>query len=175
MRSIAFGFLALPGVSHENDQRSGSIPRLPSRSNMEETAIRTLPAEAGREMQKSIRIRGARQHNLRNLDLRLPRDRWTVITGVSGSGKSSLALDTLYAEGYRKYMEGLSTRARQVLDQLERPEVDFIEGLSPVIAVEQHSARGANPRSTVASLTEIADYARVLWAAAGQPHCPLDG
>jgi excinuclease ABC subunit A len=126
-------------------------------------------------MQKSIRIRGARQHNLRNLDLRLPRDRWIVITGVSGSGKSSLALDTLYAEGYRKYMESLSTRARQVLDQLERPEVDFIEGLSPVIAVEQHSARGANPRSTVASLTEIADYARVLWAAAGQPHCPLDG
>jgi excinuclease ABC subunit A len=122
-----------------------------------------------------IHIKGARQHNLQNLELRLPRNRLVVITGVSGSGKSSLAFDTLYAEGYRKYMESLSVRARQVLDQLPRPDVDFIHGLSPVIAIEQRTGTGANPRSTVATVTEIADYARLAWTLAGEQRCPLDG
>jgi len=125
--------------------------------------------------QDAIRIRGARQHNLRDLDIEIPRNRLTVITGVSGSGKSSLAFDTLYAEGYRKYMESLSPKARQLLDQMDRPEVDFIEGLSPVIAIEQLSGQGINPRSTVASISEVADFARVLWSVAGVPYCPDDG
>lgn len=128
------------------------------------------PSDGGR-----IVIRGARQHNLRNLDVEIPRGRLTVVTGVSGSGKSSLAFDTLYAEGYRKYMESLSPKARQLLDQIDRPDVDFIEGLSPVIAIEQLTGKGASPRSTVASISEVADYARVLWAVAGEPFCPKDG
>ena len=122
-----------------------------------------------------ISVKGAREHNLRNIDVAIPRDRLVVITGVSGSGKSSLAFDTIYAEGYRKYIDSLSTRARQVLEQIPRPDVDFIEGLSPVIALEQRTASGANPRSTVATVTEIADFARVLWAVAGQARCPEDG
>ena len=109
-----------------------------------------------------ISVKGAREHNLRNLSLNIPRDQLVVITGVSGSGKSSLAFDTVYAEGYRKYMDSLSAKARLVLEQLPRPDVDFIEGLSPVIAVEQRTGGGANPRCTVASVTEIADFARVL-------------
>ncbi len=122
-----------------------------------------------------IHIKGAREHNLRNLELRLPRQKLIVITGVSGSGKSSLAFDTIYAEGYRKYMESLSVRARQLLDQLKRPEVDFITGLPPVIAIEQRTGAGANPRSTVATVTEIADFARLAWTLAGEQRCPLDG
>ena len=122
-----------------------------------------------------ISVKGAREHNLRNLSLKIPRDQLVVITGVSGSGKSSLAFDTVYAEGYRKYMDSLSAKARLVLEQLPRPDVDFIEGLSPVIAVEQRTGGGANPRSTVASVTEIADFARVLWAVCGTPYCPIDG
>jgi excinuclease ABC subunit A len=122
-----------------------------------------------------IRVKGARQHNLNNIDVSLPRGQVVVITGVSGSGKSSLAFDTLYAEGYRKYMDSLSVRTRQVLEQLPRPDVDFIEGLSPVIAIEQREAAGANPRSTVATVTEVADYARLLWALGGEAFCPLDG
>lgn len=122
-----------------------------------------------------IYIKGAREHNLKNIELRLPRGKLVVITGVSGSGKSSLAFDTLYAEGYRKYMESLSVRARQLLDQVKRPDVDFIQGLSPVIAIEQHEAGGSNPRSTVATATEVADYARLLWAVCGESHCPKDG
>jgi excinuclease ABC subunit A len=123
----------------------------------------------------NIRISGAREHNLRNLCLEIPRHEMTVVTGVSGSGKSSLAFDTLYAEGYRKYIDSLSTKARQVLEQLPRPDVDFIEGLSPVIAVEQRTGGGSNPRSTVATVTEIADFARVLWAVCGTAYCPEDG
>ncbi len=122
-----------------------------------------------------IHIRGARTHCLRDLELRLPRGRMTVITGVSGSGKSSLAFDTLYAEGRRRFMESLSARARAALEQTDRPDVDFIHGLTPVIAVEQRTAAGANPRDTVASVTEIADYARLLWCAAGERRCPKDG
>ncbi|CAN5434032.1 excinuclease ABC subunit UvrA [soil metagenome] len=122
----------------------------------------------------SIRITGARQHNLKDLTLEIPRDRLVVITGVSGSGKSSLAFDTLYAEGQRRYVESLSAYARQFLDRLEKPDVDFIEGLSPAIAIEQRSS-GPNPRSTVATATEIYDYLRVLYASAGQPHDPETG
>ncbi len=121
-----------------------------------------------------IRIGGARVHNLKNLSLDLPRDKLVVITGVSGSGKSSLAFDTLFAEGQRRYMESLSAYARQFLDQLEKPDVDFIEGLSPAIAIEQRTA-GANPRSLIATTTEIYDYLRLLFAHLGQPHCPVSG
>src|SRR5947208_8886194 len=125
-------------------------------------------------MYKEIIIRGARQHNLKNLDLELPRNQFIVITGLSGSGKSSLAFDTLYGEGQRRYVESLSAYARQFLDQMEKPDVDFIEGLSPAIAIEQRSA-GANPRSTIATTTEIFDYLRVLFSAEGPPHDPVTG
>ena len=121
-----------------------------------------------------IRIVGARQHNLKNLTLSIPRDRLVVVTGLSGSGKSSLAFDTLFAEGQRKYVESLSAYARQFLDQLQKPDVDYIEGLSPTIAIEQRSA-GANPRSVIATTTEIYDYLRLLFAHVGQPHCPVSG
>jgi excinuclease ABC subunit A len=126
-----------------------------------------MPAEV-------IKISGARQHNLKNLHVEIPREKLVVITGLSGSGKSSLAFDTLYAEGQRRYVESLSAYARQFLDRMEKPDVDFIEGLSPAIAIEQRSA-GANPRSTIATTTEVYDYLRVLFSAVGQPHDPLTG
>ncbi|MFM7556845.1 MAG: excinuclease ABC subunit UvrA [Verrucomicrobiota bacterium] len=123
---------------------------------------------------ETIRVVGARQHNLKNLTLEIPRDRLVVVTGPSGSGKSSLAFDTLFAEGQRKYVESLSAYARQFLDQLQKPEVDHIEGLSPAIAIEQRTS-GANPRSTIATTTEIYDYLRLLYAHLGQPHDPETG
>ncbi len=123
---------------------------------------------------QAIKIVGARQHNLRNLSLEIPREKLVVITGLSGSGKSSLAFDTLYAEGQRKYVESLSAYARQFLDQLQKPDVDYIEGLSPAIAIEQRNS-GANPRSTIATTTEIYDYLRLLFASVGQPHDPVTG
>jgi excinuclease ABC subunit A len=122
-----------------------------------------------------IEIKGARVHNLKNIDVRIPRGKLVVITGLSGSGKSSLAFDTLYAEGYRKYMDSLSVGARSMLEQMARPELDYIEGLTPVIAIEQHESGLNNPRTTVASVTEVLDYARLLWPVAGEPHCPECG
>src|SRR5258706_9817338 len=121
-----------------------------------------------------IKIGGARAHNLKNLTLSIPRDKLVVITGLSGSGKSSLAFDTIYAEGQRKYVESLSVYARQFLDQMQKPEVDYIEGLAPAIAIEQRSS-GSNPRSIIATTTEIYDYLRLLYAHVGRPHCPETG
>ncbi|HET7592417.1 MAG TPA: excinuclease ABC subunit UvrA, partial [Rhodanobacteraceae bacterium] len=122
----------------------------------------------------TIRIRGARTHNLKNIDLDLPRDQLIVITGLSGSGKSSLAFDTLYAEGQRRYVESLSSYARQFLSMMEKPDVDHIEGLSPAISIEQKST-SHNPRSTVGTITEIHDYLRLLYARVGTPRCPNHG
>src|SRR5947207_432236 len=122
----------------------------------------------------TIRIRGAREHNLRSVDLELPRDQLIVFTGVSGSGKSSLAFDTRYAEGPRRYVESLSSYARQFLGQMSKPDVDYIGGLSPAISIQQ-KATGRNPRSTVGTITEIYDYLRVLYARVGQGHCPQCG
>ncbi|MEO5573308.1 MAG: excinuclease ABC subunit UvrA, partial [Gammaproteobacteria bacterium] len=119
----------------------------------------------------TIQIRGARTHNLQNIDLDLPRDKLIVITGLSGSGKSSLAFDTIYAEGQRRYVESLSSYARQFLSIMEKPDVDHIEGLSPAISIEQKST-SHNPRSTVGTITEIYDYLRLLFARVGEPHCP---
>jgi len=125
-------------------------------------------------MLNQITVHGARQHNLKNIDVEIPRNRLTVITGLSGSGKSSLAFDTIYAEGQRRYVETLSTYARQFLDQMERPEVDSIEGLSPAISIEQKTT-SRSPRSTVGTITEIYDYLRVLYSSIGIPHCPVCG
>ena len=122
----------------------------------------------------TIRIRGARTHNLKNLDIELPRDRLIVITGLSGSGKSSLAFDTIYAEGQRRYVESLSSYARQFLSMMEKPDVEHIEGLSPAISIEQKST-SHNPRSTVGTITEIHDYLRLLFARVGTPRCPDHG
>src|SRR5574340_1599473 len=117
-----------------------------------------------------IFVRGARQHNLKNIDVEIPRNTLTVITGLSGSGKSSLAFDTIYAEGQRRYVESLSAYARQFLGLMEKPDVDFIEGLSPAISIEQKGA-AKNPRSTVGTVTEVYDYLRLLFARVGVPHC----
>jgi excinuclease ABC subunit A len=124
--------------------------------------------------EEALIVRGAREHNLKNIDVTIPRDRLTVITGLSGSGKSSLAFDTIYAEGQRRYVESLSAYARQFLGLMEKPDVDAIEGLSPAISIEQKTA-GHNPRSTVGTVTEIYDYLRLLFARAGTPHCPTAG
>ena len=139
-----------------------------------------LGGSAGREATRvgasifpaqTISIRGARTHNLKNIDLDIPRNQLVVITGLSGSGKSSLAFDTLYAEGQRRYVESLSTYARQFLQLMDKPDVDLIEGLSPAISIEQ-KATSHNPRSTVGTVTEIHDYLRLLYARAGTPFCP---
>src|ERR1700723_3358001 len=119
-----------------------------------------------------IIVRGARQHNLKNISLHIPRNKFVVITGVSGSGKSSLAFDTIFAEGQRRYVESLSAYARQFLGQLDKPDVDAIEGLSPAVSIDQ-KVTSSNPRSTVGTITEIYDYLRLLWARIGQPHCPV--
>jgi excinuclease ABC subunit A len=124
--------------------------------------------------EEKLIVRGAREHNLQNVDVEIPRDRLTVITGLSGSGKSSLAFDTIYAEGQRRYVESLSAYARQFLGMMEKPDVDSIEGLSPAISIEQKTA-GRNPRSTVGTVTEVYDYLRLLWARVGTPHCPECG
>src|SRR6478736_1180038 len=131
-------------------------------------------AKAGDPNARVISVRGAREHNLKNVDLMVPRDQFVVITGLSGSGKSSLAFDTIYAEGQRRYVESLSAYARQFLEQMEKPEVESIEGLSPAISIEQKTT-SRNPRSTVGTVTEIYDYLRLLFARVGLPHCPQCG
>src|SRR6476646_6545232 len=147
--------------SHVSTNSAGSAP----------APVSHAPAAPAARGLTDIVIRGAREHNLQNLSLRLPRQSLIVLTGVSGSGKSSLAFDTLYAEGQRRYVESLSAYARQFLGQMEKPDVDAIEGLSPAIAIEQRGA-GSNPRSTVATITEIYDYLRLLFARLGEAHCP---
>ena len=126
------------------------------------------------EEKKYIKIRGAKAHNLKNISINIPRNELVVLTGLSGSGKSSLAFDTIYAEGQRRYMESLSSYARQFLGQMEKPDVDSIEGLPPAISIDQKSTN-RNPRSTVGTVTEISDYFRLLFARVGTPHCPKCG
>ena len=121
-----------------------------------------------------IVVVGAREHNLKNVDVDIPRDKLVVITGLSGSGKSSLAFDTIFAEGQRRYVESLSAYARQFLGQLDKPDVDYIEGLSPAVSIDQKGV-SKNPRSTVGTVTEIYDYLRLLYARIGEPHCPQCG
>lgn len=123
---------------------------------------------------KSLVVRGAREHNLKNITVEIPRDKLTVLTGLSGSGKSSLAFDTIYAEGQRRYVESLSSYARMFLGQMDKPDVDGIDGLSPAISIDQKTT-SKNPRSTVGTVTEIYDYLRLLYARIGIPHCPVCG
>ena len=132
------------------------------------------PTLADRMTSKFISIRGAREHNLKNITIELPREKLVVITGLSGSGKSSLAFDTIYAEGQRRYVESLSAYARQFLDMMQKPDVDHIDGLSPAISIEQKTT-SRNPRSTVGTVTEIYDYMRLLWARVGIPYSPATG
>ncbi|MGI8406314.1 MAG: excinuclease ABC subunit UvrA, partial [Thermomicrobiales bacterium] len=124
--------------------------------------------------QQFISVRGAREHNLKNIDVDIPRNQLVVLTGLSGSGKSSLAFDTIFAEGQRRYVESLSAYARQFLGQMEKPDIDHIDGLSPAISIDQKGT-SRNPRSTVGTVTEIFDYMRLLWARIGHPHCPNCG
>jgi len=149
-----------------------SIPSRVSSSREQQASSGGLAAIASKD--EMLRIRGARVHNLKSVDIDIPRDKMVVLTGLSGSGKSSLAFDTIYAEGQRQYIESLSTYARQFLSQLERPDVDHIEGLQPTVCIDQRSG-SHNPRSTVATVTEIYDYLRLLMARVGQPHCPACG
>ena len=125
-------------------------------------------------MQDVIKVKGAREHNLKDISLEIPKNQLVVFTGVSGSGKSSLAFDTIFAEGQRRYIESLSTYARQFLGQMDKPDVDYIDGLSPAISIDQKSTSN-NPRSTVGTVTEIYDYLRLLYARVGIPHCPKCG
>src|SRR6476619_7797343 len=122
-------------------------------------------------MHDKIVVRGAREHNLKNVSVEIPRDRLVVVTGLSGSGKSSLAFDTIYAEGQRRYMESLSSFAKRFVSQVAKPDVDFVFGLSPVISIEQKTI-GTNPRSTVGTMTDLASYLNLLFATIGEPHCP---
>src|SRR3569833_1244219 len=148
----------------------------PSRAAFGRRLGRSMPPEPEKTelMLKNISIRGAREHNLKNVDVEIPRDTLTVLTGLSGSGKSSLAFDTIYAEGQRRYVESLSAYARQFLELMQKPDVDHIEGLSPAISIEQMTFF-FNPRSTVATVTEIYDYMRLLWARVGIPYSPASG
>src|SRR2546429_6469135 len=123
-------------------------------------------------MQTTIQIRGARENNLQNVDVEIPRDKLIVVTGMSGSGKSSLAFDTLYAEGQRRLLASMSTFAKRFVGQLKKPDVDFVSGLSPVVSIDQKTI-GANPRSTVGTMTDVSDYLRMLFATMGTPHCPI--
>src|SRR6478609_4517728 len=133
-----------------------------------------MPAKSSPSANREIVIRGAKEHNLKNIDVRLPRDKLIVMTGLSGSGKSSLAFDTIYAEGQRRYVESLSAYARQFLEMMQKPDVESIEGLSPAISIEQKTT-SRNPRSTVGTVTEIYDYLRLLFARVGIPYSPVTG
>jgi excinuclease ABC subunit A len=148
-------------LPHVNFAEPSLLPEEPEPARYLASALR----------QSHISVRGARTHNLKNIDLDIPRNQLVVITGLSGSGKSSLAFDTLYAEGQRRYVESLSAYARQFLQLMDKPDVDLIEGLSPAISIEQ-KATSHNPRSTVGTVTEIHDYLRLLYARAGTPYCP---
>src|SRR3990172_604375 len=144
--------------------------------NKQTICYTNLPSAIRREicMENAIKVRGARQHNLKNVDLEIPRNKLVVLTGVSGSGKSSLAFDTIYAEGQRRYVESLSAYARQFLERMDKPDVDVIQGMSPAISIEQRT-NTRNPRSTVATSTEIYDYLRLLFARVGKTICPKCG
>ncbi|HZY48922.1 MAG TPA: excinuclease ABC subunit A, partial [Devosia sp.] len=133
-----------------------------------------MPPKSSPSANREIVIRGAKEHNLKNVDLRLPRDKLIVMTGLSGSGKSSLAFDTIYAEGQRRYVESLSAYARQFLEMMQKPDVEQIDGLSPAISIEQKTT-SRNPRSTVGTVTEIYDYLRLLFARVGIPYSPVTG
>src|SRR5712675_3735440 len=122
-------------------------------------------------MRTTIQIHGARENNLQNVDVEIPRDKLVVVTGMSGSGKSSLAFDTIYAEGQRRLLASMSTFAKRFIGQLKKPDVDFVNGLSPVVSIDQKTT-GSNPRSTVGTMTDISDYLRILFATMGLPHCP---
>src|SRR5574340_157941 len=164
---------------HGSCFRTGRCGSLQVRQNREVRYISRLRITLaalidGRQSMEFIRIRGARTHNLKNVNLDLPRDKLVVITGLSGSGKSSLAFDTLYAEGQRRYVESLSAYARQFLQLMEKPDVDLIEGLSPAIAIDQRSIV-RSPRSTVGTVTEIYDYLRLLYARIGKTYSPVSG
>src|SRR5579871_4729749 len=167
-----------PGSSERRSRAPAAPGAGPARGSVTETltsregALYSIGfARISGSTMQTISIRGARTHNLKNIDLDLPRDRLIVLTGMSGSGKSSLAFDTIYAEGQRRYVESLSTYARQFLSMMEKPDIDSIEGLSPAISIEQKST-SHNPRSTVGTITEIYDYLRLLYAKVGQPRCP---
>jgi excinuclease ABC subunit A len=138
------------------------------------TPKKTETKRHGSAVADKLIVRGAREHNLKDVSLELPRDALIVFTGLSGSGKSSLAFDTIFAEGQRRYVESLSAYARQFLGQMDKPDVDFIEGLSPAVSIDQKSTN-RNPRSTVGTITEVHDYLRLLYARAGTPHCPKCG
>src|ERR1700733_2769567 len=163
------------------DSASPAYPKFPARLRLPVCAVEATgdvrqecAFGSKDDMLKNILVRGAREHNLKGVDVEIPRDTLTVITGLSGSGKSSLAFDTIYAEGQRRYVETLSTFARQFLDQMERPDVDSIDGLSPSISIDQKTT-GRSPRSTVGTITEIYDYLRLLYSSIGIPHCPVCG
>ena len=162
MRELSGARPSLQGVSK-------SLIAHPADAAEEATPEARLP-----DLRQTLVVRGAREHNLKNVDLDLPRDSLVVFTGLSGSGKSSLAFDTIFAEGQRRYVESLSAYARQFLGQMDKPDVDFIEGLSPAVSIDQKST-SRNPRSTVGTITEVYDYLRLLWARAGEPHCPTCG
>src|ERR1700752_324185 len=147
--------------------------RVPGNADMDEVLRAKRQPNAG-SASRAISIRGAREHNLKNVDIEIPRDKLVVFTGLSGSGKSSLAFDTIYAEGQRRYVESLSAYARQFLEMMQKPDVDQIDGLSPAISIEQKTT-SKNPRSTVGTVTEIYDYMRLLWARVGVPYSPATG
>jgi len=164
------------GVSSQISAAMGARTRrvtYAGNADMDEV-IRAKRQQTGGSSLRAITIRGAREHNLKNIDLEIPRDKFVVFTGLSGSGKSSLAFDTIYAEGQRRYVESLSAYARQFLEMMQKPDVDQIDGLSPAISIEQKTT-SKNPRSTVGTVTEIYDYMRLLWARVGVPYSPATG